>query len=228
MLAVFFDRLVGLLALMCVAGATILLNLKFVGSEPALISLAVMIWAGILCVMVGGYLAVSQRVRSYRWVRRLLASLPFQDFWKTVLDTADAFKEHRGRVAGAFFVSVAIHLMVVTGNIFLLLVLTSQTLPLSGFFVLVPMAQVIQAIPITPGSWGAAEAAYAMLFGLMGLSIGAEVSLLQRLTYYIWAILGCGIYLGYRRRKRLETSEAAGSGLHCSSKAHEAANNLAK
>ena len=56
------------------------------------------------------------------------------------------------------------------------------------------------AIPVTPGAIGTAEVAYDWLFKLVGFpAIGALVSLLQRLTYCLWAIPGLVIYLKNRR-----------------------------
>jgi len=56
------------------------------------------------------------------------------------------------------------------------------------------------AIPVTPGAIGTAEVAYDWLFKLVGFPVkGALVSLLQRLTYCIWAIPGLVIYLKNRR-----------------------------
>ncbi len=65
---------------------------------------------------------------------------------------------------------------------------------------MVPLAQIVMAIPVTPGAIGTAEVAYDWLFKLVGFPVkGALVSLLQRLTYCFWAIPGLVIYLKNRR-----------------------------
>ena len=70
---------------------------------------------------------------------------------------------------------------------------------LPSLLLLVPLAQIVMAIPLTPASWGTAEYRYDALFAtVVAAGLGFRLSLLQRLSYYFWAALGCLVYL--RRR----------------------------
>ena len=66
---------------------------------------------------------------------------------------------------------------------------------------LVPLAHVAMTIPINPpGAIVTAEAIYAYLFGLIGISQGGLICILQRLILYLWALPGGLIWVMRRRQ----------------------------
>ena len=122
------------------------------------------------------------------------------------------YRSHPGTVIKALLISVLLHSLVVITNLLLLRSLLPQEwASLPALFLVVPLAQIVMAIPVTPGAIGTAEVAYDWLFKLVGFPMkGALVSLLQRLTYCLWAIPGLLIYLKNRSVAPESASPAEG------------------
>jgi uncharacterized membrane protein YbhN (UPF0104 family) len=198
--SVFVDRAIGLLVLMVVALAAIVLNLPLIGSRPELVSLAILI-AGTLAasVAVGGVF-YSDRVRSLSIVRWALARLPFRGAISKIAAAVYVYKFHPRAVGSSVLASAAVHLCVIGMNLLLARALIEGPIPWKSFFFLIPIAQIAMALPINPpGAVGTAEVFYAELLKLAGIQEGAMICILQRFTYYLWALLGCVYYV---RRKR--------------------------
>jgi uncharacterized membrane protein YbhN (UPF0104 family) len=65
------------------------------------------------------------------------------------------------------------------------------------------MAFIVGALPLLPGSWGTADAAYVFFFGLGGLSRGVAlaVCLLFRLFWYLSGVVGAVLQVAHPRSK---------------------------
>lgn len=197
-LTVFIDRAIGLFVLMAMACAATFLNLPLLQEDPRLMELSVFIW-----VAVGGGLVFSGFF--YLWRRN---SPPGKGggIIRKLAEVLYLYRSHPGVVLKAIAISVLLHSLVVITNLLLLRVLLpDQWSSLPTLFLVIPLAQIVMAIPITPGAIGTAEAAYGWLFALVGIPTrGALVSLLQRLTYCFWAIPGLLIYLRSRKTLSLD------------------------
>ena len=201
-LTVFFDRLVGLFVLICIAGVAVTANLDFIADDPWLKSLSTMLWGSIVAALLACYIFYSERVRSNRWLKKLLAILPFQGFLRSITDAVYVYKFHPRRVCWAFAISVGIHVLVVLMNVCVAYALlpAEKIPPLAVFFLLVPLCQMVMGIPVTPSGYGTGESAYKYLFRQAGVSEGFMISLVQRLVYYVWALAGCYLYLRFKRK----------------------------
>ena len=60
-----------------------------------------------------------------------------------------------------------------------------------------------------PGALGTAEAIYAYLFGLVGISQGSLICVLQRLTFLVWAIVGAVLFIRGRRHRVFDATGPA-------------------
>ncbi|HVR73999.1 MAG TPA: hypothetical protein VMT52_06685, partial [Planctomycetota bacterium] len=151
--------------------------------------------------LLGGWLFYSERMRSHAFVRWILSKLPFRSLFSQISSAVYVYKFHPREVLLAILISFGVHILVVITNILVAFALIPGPFSWLSFFFLVPLAQVAMAIPINPpGALGTGELLYAFLLGFAGIpDAGAKVCILQRITNYAWALVGCAIYL---RRKR--------------------------
>ena len=142
-------------------------------------------------------------------VRWFLSKLPFRRILKQISAAIYVYKFHPREVLLVISMSVVIHVGVVSTNLCLARALIPEALPWANFFFLIPIAQIAMAIPINPpGAIGTAEGIYAYLLTIAGISQGALICLLYRLTNYLWALVGCVYYLK-RKGKVDQAIEAA-------------------
>ena len=87
-------------------------------------------------------------------------------------------------------------------------------LSLSDYFFIVPVASVVQGIPIAPAGWGIGEVAYGTLIGKFGAiatpgiqeaeqimrTRGVALSVLHRTHVVVWSLVG-GIFMLIHSRK---------------------------
>ncbi len=192
-LTVFIDRAIGLFVLMSIACAATFFNFSLLQEDPDLWNLAVFVW-----VAVGAALAITGIF--YLWIGKDPTDKK-AGLIKKFAQILFLYRSHPGTVIKALLISGLLHSLVVITNLLLLRSLLPQEwASLPALFLVVPLAQIVMAIPVTPGAIGTAEVAYDWLFKLVGFPMkGALVSLLQRLTYCLWAIPGLVIYLKNRR-----------------------------
>jgi uncharacterized membrane protein YbhN (UPF0104 family) len=101
-------------------------------------------------------------------------------------------------VAVAFGFSFVNHILVTLG-VFVLggaLGVPRSTVSLTDYFVLVPIANLISAIPLAPGGWGVGELAFQGLFQMIHASpaLGVAVSVTFRLSQVAIGLIG-GVFL---------------------------------
>jgi uncharacterized membrane protein YbhN (UPF0104 family) len=211
-LSVFLDRLVGLIVLGCVAAIGILLNLPLVRSQVILSSMALALGAGLFACLVGGFLFFLPAVRVPAWLQALPRRLPFQRPLVAAATALLAYRDRGREMLRVVALSAGIHGLVLLTNYSLYLAVSGEPPPFVLFLVIIPMAQIVMAVPLTPASWGVAELAYHTFFGYAGVREGAVLMILVRLTHYFWAAVGLGAYLRRRARVR-QAFEAFPDGL---------------
>ena len=190
-LTVFIDRAIGLFVLMAIACGATFFNMALIKEDPDLWNLAIFVW-----VAVGG--ATLFTLTFYLW----RMDEPGQEggLLRKLSQILYLYRSHPGVLVKSLLISALLHSLVVVTNLLLLrALLPGEWVSLPALFLVVPLAQIVMAIPVTPGAIGTAEVAYDWLFSAVGLPVkGALVSILQRLTYCFWAIPGLVIYLRTR------------------------------
>lgn len=210
-LTVFIDRALGLFVLMAIACIGAFLNLELIKETPILWNLAWIIWAIFGLTLLLGSLFYSQRVRRHPAITAVFSKLPFQGVMRKLSEILYLYKSHPVVAFKALAISLMLHfLVIITNLLFIRALLPDRWTSPAVLLLVVPLAQIVMAIPITPGAIGTAEVAYNRLFSLAGImEKGALVSILQRLTYCFWAIPGLLIYL--RRRKTQPSVQSPGN-----------------
>ncbi|HJU90503.1 MAG TPA: lysylphosphatidylglycerol synthase transmembrane domain-containing protein [Gemmatimonadaceae bacterium] len=155
------------------------------------------IFVGVL--LVGMLVVLSARLRHSRLVTWTLAHIPLGAYLTRVVDTVHAYRTRPSALLAAVGISLVAHTM----SIGIALLIAEAILPTGAaaeMTVLIPFGHVANTIPLTPGGLGVGEAAFDRLFGLAGLSGGAEVLLGWRLITILVSLGGLAIYLRGARR----------------------------
>ena len=197
---VVLDRVLGLIVLVGLAGVAILLNLNWIRTDPYLNFLAGFVAVGLLAFFIGALLFFNERVRELRWVRAAVARLPFQGTLGRIQNSVFRYRDFPGTISLVVILSVCVQVSVVLSGYCFCLALGGGEIGLASVFVLVPIAHLAMAIPVSPpGGLGVGEWAFAELFRKVGYADGGLMALLQRVNWYLWALGGLVCFLGKRK-----------------------------
>lgn len=208
---VLIDRTVGLIAMFIVASVGLLLAGETLPPSQLLSSLRVFIWTAAVAGLLG-MLLLTSRVISGPRVQSLAMKVPgiWHPLSRLVMGLG-RFNSHPQYLIAAMFLAVTTHCLLITAFWYV-----SRGLPITAptfrqNIVIVPIALVVGAMPLTPGGLGLTETALAELYETIGLSEsdGAIVALGYRALTYIVASIGACYYLSAKRRmdRLLEEAE---------------------
>jgi len=217
--SVIADRVLGLITMLGLASIGILaIGLMDAGS-PALRVLCRSILIATAVVWVGFAVMMSVRILSGERIRQRLQQLPVigRTVGKTIARFLGAVAMYRTRLpmlAAAFAMSIAMALSSVTTYYFVACGLPIHRPSWSEHLVLVPVAGLVGAIPLTPNGLGTTELAIETLYKTMpgGVAVatgdGTLVALGRRVTDLVVAFFGIAFYLSHRREVEEVFAEA--------------------
>jgi len=189
--SVIVDRLLGLIALSTLAAVVVFVVPGFEVLQKAVVFFLV-------GTFVGAVVYFSKKLRALIHFDALLAKLPMGDKLKLLDDAVMLYSNHKLELGFALLLSITNHFLYITGVYFLGAACGVSTLEVSWpqYLVIVSIANIITAIPTSPGGLGVGEALYVWLFGMIGArgSLGIAVSLTFRLCQMLLGLLG-GIFL---------------------------------
>lgn len=198
LLAVLMDRVIGLLALIVIAGLIIGWRYEWLTQTEVTRNLT---W-GLLVIMgasLGGIM-FSFLITATGLVNKLPARLPFRE---TLVELSIAYNLYARAwkpSLGAFVVSLGVHFAV-----FYMFYFAARSLhaapPVKDFFSVMPIINTISALPFSVGGTGPREWMFQELLGkLSGIDPGVAVaiSLLGFCVLVFWALVGGVIYAFYR------------------------------
>lgn len=218
LVSVVMDRLLGLVALAALAMVVIVwLGGPFEELRlPMALALVVMV--------VGAFVYTSTALRRLLRFESLLARLPLGQRLLEVDRAVLVYTRRPGEVLLAFALSLGNHFAAIAG-VMALGVAFGVPQSIIGWWqyvAIVPVANIVSALPIAPGGWGVGEAAFHFLFELVGASgaLGVAVSVTYRLCQLVVGLLG-GLYLlRPARRAELRQIEQEGVGQGATPEAH--------
>ena len=190
LMTVLVDRIFGMVALALLALLVILLvPSPFDALRPGLL-------LGLGLVVVGTLLYAQKGLRRALGLSALVDRLPLAERLRQLDRAALLYLKRPGGMAVAFGFSFVNHLLVTFGVVFLGRAIGVEGVELLRWFVLVPVGNLISAVPLAPGGWGVGELAYGALFGMIGASqaLGVAVSVTFRLSQLVQSLMG-GIFL---------------------------------
>ena len=193
------DRILGVLSLLFVGSLASMLAMD---RFPVFASTMWLTGLGVLCFC---FLLISPGLRALLRFDALVAHLPGRvGHIVAELDQAVLhYRGHLGGIGGWILASPFIYALYV-GSFYCMSQALGVGITLTDLFFIVPVASVIQGIPIAPAGWGIGEAAYGALVGKFGAAAlpgvpdaeqvmrtrGVALSVLHRVQVAAWSLLG--------------------------------------
>ncbi len=190
LVSVLVDRLLGL-GVLAALGAVVILISGETFQElrgPVLTLLAI----GAL----GFALYANKPVRKATGLSALVDRLPFGEKLRSLDRAAMLYLRHPVELGLAILFSLANHLLIIFGIAALGGAFGVEDVDLIDYLVLVPVANIVSALPVAPGGWGVGEAVFKFLFEMIGASgvMGVAISVTFRLCQLTFGFIG-GIFM---------------------------------
>lgn len=194
-----FDRALGLFSILLLPLLSAPLFVPLIGSMPAL-QILLAITAALASVMLGAFLLCLFRygwmLAAAKWISRVL---PARQLPERVVACIGAYRGRWGLLLASLVASLASNLTLIAATALAILLIAPGSLSLRLCLV-VPMGDVANSLPLTPGGLGVGETAFSALFRVAGLQGGAEALLCWRIWRAMVGLVGLGIYLRGMRR----------------------------
>ena len=207
---VVFDRVIGLFSLLALPLIFAPMFAQLVSSVHLLRAILIS-YAAICLFLIIVFLACLLR---QSLVGRLAGAIPYspmRNFALRALETIGAYRRSPATLLSAFGLSLLANLSNV-GVIALGLLAVDPGSLSWRIFLLVPIGQIVNSLPITPGGLGVGEVAFNTLFKITGLSGGAEALLCWRIWTVLISGLGLFFYVRGMERRIVEAEVPADEG----------------
>ncbi len=201
--AVFMDRLIGLLSMLVFAALMMVPNLGLLTAHRRLAAVACLI---LIMLLVGGGIAslslkggLSRFLPNARdWFRRL----PKGESLERALNASRTLGKRRSMLIRVFGISMVLNVACVFQYWALAWGLHLKIEPVS-LFLIVPCVICISALPITPSGLGVRENLYVWMLAVPEINIAAKEALSLSLLAYagslFWSVVGGLVYMGFRQ-----------------------------
>jgi len=194
-----FDRAVGLFSILLLPLLFAPLFMPLIGSVPALqilLAITAMLAAGMLAAFLLCLFSYAWVIRAAKWISR---ALPVRELPERVVASVAAYRGRWGVLCASLAASLAANLTLIAATALAIYLISPSSLSLKLCLV-VPMGDVANSLPLTPGGLGVGETAFGALFRIAGLRGGAEALLCWRIWRAMVGLVGLAIYLrGVRR-----------------------------
>ncbi|MCA8966215.1 MAG: flippase-like domain-containing protein [Planctomycetes bacterium] len=213
LVSVVVDRVLGLASLAFLGAVIVLFALDRFGE------IALGIWCVIGGVGLLGLFAFSRRLRRLVRISWLLERLPQKvgHLLKLVDQAVFFYRNHGGVIVASLVAGIGNHVLSVLSVAFIGDAL-GVGMPWFEYFALIPVINIVSALPIGPNGWGVGEALYKLLFAKYGAAHlaatipdpaqaaqamgtrGVSLSVLYRLHLTFWSLLG-GLFVLFEKDK---------------------------
>ncbi len=200
---VLLDRLVGLIVVILIGAVGLLAYLPFATpaerdhlAVPGLFVSAAL--AGFLVLYLVYHSRALRESAPARWIA---ARLPLRNTLREMDEVLLYYREKRGLVAATIGITVVSQASLIAATWVAGRAIGITEASVLHYIVLIPLIELILAVPISVGGWGVGEAVYPFLFGLVGVDPGKAValSLLYKMTVILYGLPG-GICFAVGRR----------------------------
>ncbi|HKQ88893.1 MAG TPA: lysylphosphatidylglycerol synthase transmembrane domain-containing protein [Candidatus Acidoferrales bacterium] len=194
-----FDRAVGLFSILLLPLLFAPLFVPLIRSAPALrilLAITAALAAGMLAAFLLCLFRQASMSRAAKWISRVL---PVRQLPERVVTSIAAYRGRAGVLCAALAASLAANLTLIAATALAIFLISPSSLSLKLCLV-VPMGDVANSLPLTPGGLGVGEAAFSALFAIAGLQGGAEALLCWRIWRAMLGLVGLAIYLRGMRR----------------------------
>ncbi|CAN5512981.1 lysylphosphatidylglycerol synthase transmembrane domain-containing protein [soil metagenome] len=198
LLAVLFDRIVGLVALVFITGTLIALRYDFLAQTPETRQLLWFLLAVLGCSVVG--LIATFVISGFNLVDRLPQRFPGREMFRETSIAYHLYARHWIATLAAFGCSIVAHLATFTTFLCVAFAFRAGVTPMD-FFAIMPVERTISSLPISFAGVGVREhILQVMLGGLLGVpaAVAVLIGSMSFLVILICAAPGGIVYLLYR------------------------------
>jgi len=107
-------------------------------------------------------------------------------------------------IIGSFFISFLVQGLGISLNFLIIRSISGAEIAFLPFLCVVPIINVIQALPVSFAGWGIGEAAYSIFFKMIGITpeISVSASVVYRLSFLIASLSGLPVYILHKGKKQ--------------------------
>ncbi|RME04431.1 MAG: UPF0104 family protein [Planctomycetota bacterium] len=198
--SVLLDRVLGLISLVLLASIAALFSLSFFWSNPNFRYLLLLLFGISTLFLLSLLLFLTHHLKlPQKWEQKInphSPSLLQRGFSKLYLSLT-LYRKKPIYIFYAILLSLISHVLTISVLYCLAQTLHETSLTFGSYFVVVPIAMVVQAIPISFGAWGVGEAVFQHLFDIVAASRtqGANICLLWHMLVTFWNLWGILFYL---------------------------------
>lgn len=193
------DRFIGLYSLLTLPLLLAPFFPDLIAAQPALQTLLGASLAIACGIVLASYIGARFELADSQFLHRIERKYRFGQLFIRILHTLHFYRNSMGVIFRALLFSYVVQLLMVGVSMAI-----AQAINPAGadpkMLLLVPMAYLVNSLPITPGGLGVGEAALESLFNMSGLSGGAETIIGWRLIMIIVGLLGLVFYLKGEKR----------------------------
>lgn len=194
-----FDRVVGLFSLLLLPLLFAPFFLPLIRSVAGLRVLLLITAALAATLLVAFLLCLFRQAWMIRMARSFSRFLPGRELPERVVATIGVYRGHAGILLAALAAALISNLTLIAATALAIYLLSPGSLSMKMCLV-IPMGDVANSLPLTPGGLGVGETAFSALFKIAGLSGGAEALLCWRIWRAMVGLAGLAIYLRGMRR----------------------------
>jgi len=205
-ISVIVDRLIGLFALMVIAGTvlSVFWAEHRISEVHGLRMVTGVVYLLLFCAILGSAVYLSRRARKRLGVDWFLSKLPAQGLIQKLDDAVTIYRDHTGTVIRALLISFPLQICGIL-CFWAIGVALGSSLTLMEDFVIFPVVQTVSALPLAPAGWGVGETLFGTFFHSFGSSftLGVAVSVLFRLTSQVgFGLIGGLIWATSKERRQ--------------------------
>jgi len=181
---VLLDRLIGLISLLLMAIVGLVLGFHHLAEEASTITLLIV---GLFVAMGVGWLVFFNRgfMRRLNWLFRLPYMNRVEEPVRSLYNSLHYLQTQPRLLVGSLLLSFAAQIVEVVSVIFIAHAIAVYV-PISYFFIFMPIIWVITMIPISIGGLGLREGAFAFFFSQVGMA--SENAIALSLLYYSYLV----------------------------------------
>jgi len=188
--SVIMDRLTGLIAVIFIAVLAIASFYPLLPRHviPLILLIVIFFFLSLLLLIKTSFFEQLLDIIFQRWKRP-------RNFFHGIIMSLKTYKDKK-LLLSALLISFLFHLLMILNN-YVLSISIGMDIPLIYFFIFVPIAELLVALPISIQGFGVREGSYAILFSSVGTSYAAAFSIgfLDQIVKVVVSIIGGIIYV---------------------------------
>jgi glycosyltransferase 2 family protein len=206
---IIFDRVVGLFSILVLPFFFAPFFYPFIRSIPVLGALLLMSLALALALLIFFLLFAVFPTQMAQASRPVLRLFPVKNLGGRIAATIASYRRSAATLLGALVLSLLANLSLIAITALAVFILHPSSVSLKMCLV-IPLGDLANNLPLTPGGLGVGESAYSALFHAVGLEGGAEALLCWRIWRAAVGLIGLVLYLRGPGRAVYESSPAKG------------------